>query len=98
MSSRPSPGTDSQRAGSRAGSPQDLTSLLVAGVMLQWPRLSPSGLASTLTARSPLPPSLPDAILPAHCNADPCRPAEALPGLGTGGPGTQGGQARPVSG
>lgn len=32
--------------------------------MLQWPRLSPSGLASTLTARSPLPLSLMPSCLP----------------------------------
>lgn len=64
---------------SRAGHPQDLTSLPTLPHGL---RLPLSGPDCVLTARSPLPPCLPAAILPAHCNADPCRPAEVLPSLG----------------
>lgn len=53
----------------RAGGPQDLTSL---PVLLHRPRLPLSGPAHWLTARSPLPPSLPPSLLP------PCLPTATL--------------------
>lgn len=63
------PGTSSQRAGGRAGSLQDLTSVLVV------PSLAL--LTSSLQGHLSLPLSFPAAVLPAHCNADPCRLAGA---------------------
>lgn len=49
--------------------------------------------AHSLQGHLSLPSSLPEAAWPAHCNADPCRPAEALPGLGPGSKGHR--EARP---